>query len=76
MIARLITRGLDLVTLVALGRLLSPTDFGLVAIAMSIVQILEAILELPLSLALMTLSTRTKSHFDSAFTLQLLRGLV
>ncbi|MDU6134717.1 oligosaccharide flippase family protein [Bradyrhizobium sp.] len=75
-IARLITRGLDLVTLVALGRLLSPTDFGLVAIAMSIVQILEAILELPLSLALMTLSTRTKSHFDSAFTLQLLRGLV
>ncbi|MDU6241924.1 MAG: oligosaccharide flippase family protein, partial [Bradyrhizobium sp.] len=42
-IARLITRGLDLVTLVALGRLLSPTDFGLVAIAMSIVQILEAI---------------------------------
>jgi PST family polysaccharide transporter len=73
--SRLITRGLDLATLVILGRLLSPADFGVVAIAMAVVQIVEAIMELPLSLALVALPTRTKQHYDCVFTLQLLRGL-
>jgi O-antigen/teichoic acid export membrane protein len=73
--SRLIARGLDLGTLVVLGRLLSPADFGLVAIAMAVVQIVEAIMELPLGLALVALPTRTKLHYDSAFTLQLIRGL-
>ncbi|NOJ47694.1 oligosaccharide flippase family protein [Bradyrhizobium archetypum] len=73
--SRLIARGLDLITLVVLGRLLSPADFGIVAIAMAVVQIVEAIMELPLSLALVALPTRTKLHYDSAFTLQLIRGL-
>jgi O-antigen/teichoic acid export membrane protein len=73
--SRLIARGLDLGTLVVLGRLLSPADFGLVAIAMAVVQIVEAVMELPLSLALVALPTRTKLHYDSAFTLQLIRGL-
>lgn len=73
--SRLIARGLDLATLVVLGRLLSPADFGLVAIAMAVVQIVEAIMELPLGLALVALPKRTKLHYDSAFTLQLIRGL-
>jgi O-antigen/teichoic acid export membrane protein len=73
--SRLIARCLDLGTLVILGRLLSPADFGLVAIAMAVVQIVEAIMELPLGLALVSLPTRTKLHYDSAFTLQLIRGL-
>jgi PST family polysaccharide transporter len=70
----LIARGLDLLTLVVLGRLLSPADFGLVAIAMAVVQIFEAVMELPLGLALVALPQRTKLHYDCAFTLQLLRG--
>ncbi|WOH68047.1 oligosaccharide flippase family protein [Bradyrhizobium sp. BWA-3-5] len=73
--SRLIARGLDLLTLVVLGRLLSPADFGLVAIAMAVVQIFEAVMELPLGLALVALPQRTKLHYDCAFTLQLLRGL-
>jgi PST family polysaccharide transporter len=44
--SKLIARCLDLATIVVLGRLLSPADFGLVAIAMSIVMVVEAILEL------------------------------
>ena len=72
--SRLIARGLDLITLIVLGRLLSPADFGLVAIAMAVVQIFEAIMELPLGLALVALPQRTKLHYDCAFTLQLLRG--
>lgn len=73
--SRLITRCIDFGALVVLARLLSPEDFGLVAIAMSVVMIVEAVMELPLGFALVTLSTRTKLHYDTAFTLQLLRGL-
>ena len=73
--SRLITRCIDFGALVVLARLLSPEDFGLVAIAMSVVMMVEAIMELPLGFALVTLSTRTKLHYDTTFTLQLLRGL-
>ncbi|MDU6730364.1 MAG: oligosaccharide flippase family protein, partial [Bradyrhizobium sp.] len=44
---RLATRSIDLVSLVVLGRLLSPADFGLVAIAMSVMMVFEAVMELP-----------------------------
>ena len=42
--SKLVARCLDLATIVVLGRLLSPADFGLVAIAMSVVMVVEAIL--------------------------------
>src|SRR3954452_8872058 len=73
-VSRLITRCVDFVALIVLGRLLSPEDFGLVALAMSVIMIVEAIMELPLGYALVALPTRTKSHFDTVFTLQLMRG--
>jgi O-antigen/teichoic acid export membrane protein len=73
-ISRLITRSVDLVTLVILGRLLSPADFGLVAIAMSVVMIAEAIMELPVGLALVAMPQRLNEHYDTAFTLQLMRS--
>ncbi|TMJ53594.1 MAG: lipopolysaccharide biosynthesis protein [Alphaproteobacteria bacterium] len=72
--SRLITRCIDFAALIVLARLLSPEDFGLVAIAMSVIMIVEAIMELPLGYALVALQTRTKSHYDTVFTLQLLRG--
>ena len=73
-VSRLITRCVDFAALIVLGRLLSPEDFGLVALAMSLIMIVEAIMELPLGYALVALPARTKSHFDTVFTLQLLRG--
>ena len=73
-VSRLVTRGIDLVTLVALGRLLSPADFGLVAIAMSVMLIAEAVMELPVGLALTSMPRRLNEHYDTAFTLQLIRA--
>src|SRR2546430_959673 len=49
--SRLITRCIDFAALIVLARLLSPEDFGLVAIAMSVIMIVEAIMELPLRYA-------------------------
>ena len=72
--SKLVARCLDLATMVVLGRLLSPADFGLVAIAMSVVMVIEAVLELPVGQAVVRLSVVTKAHYDTAFTISFLRG--
>jgi PST family polysaccharide transporter len=71
---RLITRCIDFATLVILGRLLSPADFGLVAIAMSVMFIVEAVSEIPLLPALIRLPVLEKSHYDTGFTIAILRA--
>jgi len=74
--ARLITRLIDLVTMLVLARILMPTDFGLVAIAASVVAVVEAALELPVNQALLRLPVITTPQYDTAFTISLLRGLL
>jgi PST family polysaccharide transporter len=74
--ARLIARLIDLLTMLVLARLLSPADFGLVAIAMTLISILEAALELPLSQALVRLPEIKPAYYDTAFTLGALRGVI
>jgi O-antigen/teichoic acid export membrane protein len=72
--ARLVTRLFDLATMLVQARLLQPTDFGLVAIAITLVAVVEAILELPLNQALMRLQVITRAHYDTVFTFSVLRG--
>jgi O-antigen/teichoic acid export membrane protein len=74
--SRLITRGIDLATLVILGHLLSPADFGLVAIAMSVMFIVESVSELPILQALIRLPVLSKAHYDTGFTIAILRAMV
>ena len=73
--ARLSSRVIDLVALLVLARFLGPADFGLVATAMTIIFIVEAILELPLASALIRLPEISRRAYDTAFTLGLLRGI-
>ena len=73
-IARLLTRLIDLGTLLVLTRILLPTDFGLVAIAMTLVYVTEAALEMPLNQALLRLPDITRAHYDTAFTIGLIRA--
>ena len=75
-VARLISRVIDLAVMLALARLLTPSDFGLVAIAMIVVLITEAALELPLSQALVRLPVIEPAYYDTAFTLSLLRAVL
>ncbi|MGD0107612.1 MAG: oligosaccharide flippase family protein [Rhodopila sp.] len=56
--------------------ILAPTDFGLVAIAMSVVSVMESALDMPVNQALLQLQTITGPQYDTAFTLSLMRGLV
>lgn len=67
---------IDLGTLICLARLLSPADFGLIAIAMSIILITEAILELPVSSVLLLHRNIDDDAVATGFTLGLLRAML
>ena len=73
---RLLSRVIDLIALLVLARLLQPSDFGLISIAMSLIFIVEAVLELPVSQVLLVERDVSRTMMDTAFTLSLLRGLV
>jgi PST family polysaccharide transporter len=72
--SRLSGRLIDFVTVLVLARILTPADFGLTALAMTLIAVLDTVLEIPLIQALTRLKSIDKSHLDTAFTIGLLRG--
>ena len=72
---KFLARSLDLVSLLVLARLLSPEDFGLVAIATTVLVIVETVFDLPLVQALVRQGDLSDSMLTTAFTLGLMRGL-
>lgn len=71
---RLAARLLDLCTLMLLARILAPHDFGKVAIALTLVNIVDVISEIPMTQGLVRLPAIDNSHLNTAFTLSLLRA--
>lgn len=71
---RLAARLVDVLTLLVLVRLLPPADFGLVALGTTILQTVEAVLELPLAQALIRMPAPGGAMFATALTLGALRG--
>lgn len=69
-------RLLGLVTTLLLARLLTPSDFGVVAIAMSFAQGLEALAFIGVEDALVRAKAPDRALYDTGFTLNLLRGLL
>lgn len=73
---RLWMRLIGLVSTVILARLLATEDFGLVAMAMLLVGFLEATSEMSFDSALIQNQNATRDHYDTVWTLAILRGLV
>ncbi|MFM5885569.1 MAG: lipopolysaccharide biosynthesis protein [Novosphingobium sp.] len=73
--ARIIGNLLGAISIVILARLLTPTDFGIVAIASSILSIVQSCTELSLANALIQKRDVQRSHIDTAWTMSLLRSL-
>jgi len=71
---RLGERLLDLVAIVVLARLLTPEDFGVVAIAASVVTIIEGLSDFDVAKALIRSREDHRALFDTAWTLSALRG--
>ncbi|MBO9196856.1 lipopolysaccharide biosynthesis protein [Rhizobium sp. 16-449-1b] len=75
-LSRFVGRIIDFFTLLVLARLLAPSDFGVAALATSLVVVVDMILEVPVTQALVRLRSIDKSHLDTGFTLGCLRSIV
>lgn len=73
---RWIERLADFALVLVLARLLSPHDFGLVAIATSFVAVVEGLAAFDVHKALIRTREGHRSLFDTAWTLSVLRGLL
>jgi O-antigen/teichoic acid export membrane protein len=72
---RVVSNLLGLVSQLTVARLLTPEDFGLVALASVIFFIVQAVTELSLSSALIQHKDPQREHYDTAFTLSIFRSL-
>lgn len=70
--ARLAERSLGLISTLVLARLLMPDDFGLIAMAMSVIVTLELFSVFSFDVTLIQASAPERRHYDSAFTLNVL----
>jgi len=73
---RLTDRSIGLLSTLLLARLLIPADFGLIAMAMSIVAALEIASSFSFDLALIQNADAQRKHYDTAWTFTVLFGLV
>jgi O-antigen/teichoic acid export membrane protein len=69
-------RAIGLISTVILARLLTPEDYGIVAMAMLVVGLIEVFGDTGNQLALLRYREPTRVHYDSAFTIGLLTSLV
>jgi len=73
--ARWLIRAVGLISTVILARLLVPADFGVVAMAMFVVGLIEVFSETGLVYYLIRHPDPQRSHFDTVWSLRLLVGL-
>src|SRR5512135_3629299 len=76
MAARWTNRLLGLINTIVLARLLTPVDFGVVAIAMLISGAIEIFGQTGQWLAIIRHPSPTREHYDSAWTVSLLLNFV
>ncbi|KAF0843630.1 PST family polysaccharide transporter [Methylovorus glucosotrophus] len=74
--AKIVVNILALCSTVVLARLLTPADFGLVAIVMALLAIVESVTDLSLASALIHHKNPSEDHFHTAWSLNLTRGLL
>jgi O-antigen/teichoic acid export membrane protein len=75
--ARMGVRFLGLLSTLVLARLLTPADFGLIALAMSVVKLVETLSEFGFEMPLIQKRDATRDDFDTAWTLNvMLAGIV
>ena len=73
---RIFSQGFGLLRLIILARILSPSDFGVMGIALLTMSILETFSETGFQHALIQKKENIKSYLDSAWTVLILRGFV
>ena len=73
---RFTNRGLGFVRTIILARLLAPSDFGLLGIAMLAISTLETFSQTGFQAALIQKKGNVESYLDTAWTVSAIRGVV
>jgi O-antigen/teichoic acid export membrane protein len=71
---KLFDRGLGVVSTIILARVLLPADFGLIAMAMSVIALIELASAFGFEVGLIQRRDPSRVHYDTAWTLRLLFG--
>lgn len=69
-------RSVGLLSTIILARLLAPDDFGVVAMAMVAVAILQSFAQSGVDLALLRAEAPQREHYDAAWTLEIIQGVL
>ncbi|MGE0409808.1 MAG: lipopolysaccharide biosynthesis protein [Amphiplicatus sp.] len=72
--ARAVMRALGFVSTIVLARLLAPDDFGLVAVAVTAMQLLQGLTDIGASQAVVRFRDADRADLDTLFTLSAIRG--
>jgi PST family polysaccharide transporter len=75
-VAQVFMRVLQVATTAILARLLDPADYGVVSMALVILGFIDLLSNIQVGSAIVKLAELDKQHLDTAFTLNLLRGLL
>jgi O-antigen/teichoic acid export membrane protein len=67
---------IDLGSLLVLAQLLLPVDFGLIALAMTAILLIEALTEVPLTQPILRAADPTPDYYDTSFTLGVMRACI
>jgi lipopolysaccharide exporter len=73
--ARWSVRGIGLISTLVLARLLTPVDFGVIAMAMMTVGVIEVFSDTGMAFFIIRHPDPQRTHFDTVWTLQLLLGI-
>jgi PST family polysaccharide transporter len=73
---RVVDRSLGFISMLVLARLLLPADFGLIAMANSVVAVVELASAFSFEIALIQKAKPERRHFDTAWTLNVLLGAI
>jgi O-antigen/teichoic acid export membrane protein len=68
---KFVDRGLSFVSTIVLARVLVPADFGLVAMAMSVIALIELASAFSLEVGLIQRKDPSRAHYDTTWTLRL-----
>ncbi|QXQ05070.1 lipopolysaccharide biosynthesis protein [Sphingosinicellaceae bacterium] len=74
-VARALTNLIAFVSTLVLARILTPADFGLVALATTMLAVISAVTEMSLASALIHHAAPTEEHFHTAWTLNVTRAV-
>ncbi len=74
--ARMLMRASGLINVMILARLLPPADFGVVGLTVALIGAFEAVSDLSMNAAIVRHPDPQKKHYDTAFTMALMRGVL